>query len=72
MNLYRVHRIVMTSAIALGVLFAVYSGVQYRSTGERLAAFLAALSAAASAGLSLYLRWFLLTRARPPASRHAR
>jgi hypothetical protein len=66
-NLYRVHRIVIGSAIVLGALFAGYSGARFRSTGEPLALALACLSAAVSLGLAWYLRWFLVRHAGPGA-----
>jgi hypothetical protein len=65
-QLYVVHRVLICSAIALGALFAVYSGARYGATGQGLALVLCLLSAAVTVALAVYFRWFV--RRHPQAS----
>ena len=69
MSLYRLHRLLIVAAIALGTAFALHSGARFQATGERLAAWLAAFSAAAAAVLAVYLRWFVRRRGGAAGSR---
>lgn len=61
--LYRLHRVVIGSAIALGLVFAAYTFLAWRSARSPLLLALAILSVAASVALAAYLRWFVRSRA---------
>jgi hypothetical protein len=61
--LYGLHRVLIGAAIALGVLFAGYCLLTFRTTREPSLLLLAAISIAAGTAMSLYLRWFLRKRA---------
>jgi len=61
--LYRLHRVVIGSAIVLGLVFAAYLSLSWRSTRSPLQLALAVLSVAASVALAAYLRWFVRSRA---------
>lgn len=70
MSLFAVHRILISAAVATGVLFAVWAFFQWRAQGEASYLALAAAGLAGGAGLGLYLRWFLRTKMNkgpPPA-----
>ncbi len=68
--LYVLHRVLIGFAVALGLVFAAYSGVAWRASGSPLLLALAALSLAASVALAAYLRWFVRSRATTaPSSR---
>lgn len=58
MTLARVHRILIVSAVILGLLYAARGVWAYRTTGNAWELALAALSAAAAVALLRYLRWF--------------
>ncbi len=68
-QLYGVHRVLICSAMVLGALFAVYSGARYGATRQTPALVLCLLSAAVTAALALYFRWFV--RRHPQASPRA-
>ncbi len=65
-QLYLVHRVLIGAAMALGGLFAVYSGARYGASGEALALVLCFLSAGVTVALAIYFRWFV--RRHPQAS----
>ena len=71
MTLARVHRILIASAVVLGVLYAARGVWAYGATGNAWELALAALSAAASAALVRYLRWFGAHAGRPEPPREA-
>ena len=61
--LYRLHRVVIGSAVLLGVVFAAYCALAWRAKRSPLMLALAILSLAASVALAAYLRWFIRSRA---------
>jgi len=64
-TLARAHRILIVSAVVLGVLYAARGVWAFGTTGNPWELALAALSAAAAAALVRYLRWFRAQAGRP-------
>jgi len=62
--LYTLHRLLISFAIALGVLLLVYGITRYVRAGDTTALGIGVFGAAASVALALYLRWFVRSRSR--------
>lgn len=58
-NLLVLHRILMTMAIALGVLFTAYSAREFSRHGEQKNLVIAVVTALFTGALVYYLRWFI-------------
>ncbi|MBK6685323.1 MAG: hypothetical protein IPG45_12705 [Deltaproteobacteria bacterium] len=58
-NLLVMHRVLMTMAIALGVLFTAYSGREFSRHGETKSLVISLATAIFTGVLVFYLRWFI-------------
>ncbi|HJZ84313.1 MAG TPA: hypothetical protein VKN99_04040 [Polyangia bacterium] len=62
--LYALHRVLISLAIALGVLVLVYGVLRFARTGDGWALAMGVGGVVAAGALALYLRWFLRKQAR--------